>query len=136
MILPRNENIFTEMTILLIDDDEDDQDIFKEAATLVLPDIQFLLAKDGKQALEVLEGCNGNLPDHIFLDVNMPKMDGKEFLKIVKSDPRFQKIPVVIYSTSKHRSELGEFFRLGASNYITKPSEFNLLLTYLRSVLL
>lgn len=136
MTLPRIENIFTGMTILLIDDDEDDQDIFKEAATLVLPDIQFLLAKDGKQALEVLEGCNANLPDHIFLDVNMPKMDGKEFLKIVKSDPRFQKIPVVIYSTSKHRSELGEFFRLGASNYITKPSEFNLLLTYLRSVLL
>lgn len=136
MILPLIGNIFAEMTILLIDDDEDDQDIFKEAATLVMPDIRFLLAKDGHQALEVLEGCSANLPDHIFLDVNMPKMDGKEFLRIVKADPRFQKIPVVIYSTSKHKSELGEFFRMGASNYITKPSEFNLLVSYLRSVLL
>lgn len=124
------------MTILLIDDDEDDQDIFKEAATLVIPDIHFLVAKDGEHALEVLEMSGSSLPDHIFLDVNMPKMDGREFLRIVKADPRFQKIPVVIYSTSKHKSELGEFFRMGASNYITKPSEFNLLLTYLRSVLL
>lgn len=135
MILPAISNIFTEMTILLIDDDEDDQDIFKEAATLVVPDIQFLSAKDGEQALKVLEMSSPTLPDHIFLDVNMPRMDGKEFLRIVKADPRFQKIPVVIYSTSKHASELGEFFRMGASNYITKPSEFNLLLTYLKSVL-
>jgi CheY-like chemotaxis protein len=122
------------MTILLIDDDDDDQDIFKEAASVVVSNVQFLIAKDGEQGLAALES-SPTLPDFIFLDVNMPKMDGKEFLKRVKAHPLFMKIPVVIYSTSNHKSELGEYFRMGASNFITKPSEFNLLVTYLRSVL-
>lgn len=122
------------MTILLIDDDDDDQDIFKEAASVVVPDVQYLMAKDGEQGLAALDSSL-TLPDYIFLDVNMPKMDGKEFLKRVKAHPLFMKIPVIIYSTSNHKSELGEYFRMGASNFITKPSEFNLLVTYLRSVL-
>lgn len=124
------------MTILLVDDDEDDQDIFKEASELVKPDINCLFAKDGEKCLELLETLSP-LPDYIFLDVNMPRMDGKECLRLLKApDSPFQKIPVVIYSTSNHKSELGEYFRLGAANFITKPSEFNLLVTYLKSVLL
>lgn len=122
------------MTVLLVDDDEDDQDIFKEAAELVIPDITCLFAKDGEKCLEQLE-TRSPLPDYIFLDVNMPRMDGKECLKRLKADARFQKIPVIIYSTSNHKSELGEYFRLGASNFLTKPSEFNLLVAYLKSVL-
>jgi CheY-like chemotaxis protein len=120
--------------ILLIDDDPDDQDIFMEAAAMVVPDIQCLVAKDGEQGLVTLESSS-LLPDFIFLDINMPKMDGKEFLKRVKQHPVFMKIPVVIYSTSNHKSELGEYFMMGASNFITKPSEFSLLVTYLKSIL-
>ena len=123
------------MTVLLVDDDEDDQDIFREAALIVNPHLEFLVARDGEDGLSVLEKRTAHLPDFIFLDVNMPRMDGREFLKIVKGDARFSNVPVVIYSTSKHKSELGDYFRLGASNYITKPSEFNLLITYLQSVL-
>lgn len=123
------------MTVLLVDDDEDDQDIFREAALLVNPDIRLLAARDGEDALSVLEQRASELPDFIFLDVNMPRMDGREFLRVVKADARFQNVPVVIYSTSKHKSELGEYFKMGASNYITKPSEFNLLISYLRAVL-
>lgn len=123
------------MTILLIDDDPDDQEIFREAASIVVPDIRCVVARDGEEGVAALEKM-AELPDYIFLDVNMPKMDGKEFLKHVKAHPRFKPVPVIMYSTSKHASELGEYFKLGASNYITKPSEFQLLLTYLRSVLL
>lgn len=122
------------MTILLIDDDEDDHDIFKEAVALVRPDVTFLGARDGEEGLALLETLNP-LPDYIFLDVNMPRMDGKQFLKAAKAHPAFKNIRVVIYSTSNHKTELGEYFSLGASNFITKPSEFNLLLTYLKSVL-
>lgn len=122
------------MTILLIDDDEDDQDIFKEAACLVRPDVQFLSARDGEQALALLETLSSP-PDYIFLDVNMPRMDGKEFLKHMKAKPENKAIPVVIYSTSNHKSEFGEFFGLGAAAFITKPSEYNLLITYLKSLL-
>ena len=123
------------MTILLVDDDEDDLEIFQEAAALVVPGIECLTAKDGGRGLAVLETAQV-LPSYIFLDVNMPKMDGLEFLKFVKENPKFKDIPVVIYSTSKHKSEFGQFFKLGAVHFITKPSEFNLLVTYLRSVLL
>jgi CheY-like chemotaxis protein len=123
------------MTVLLVDDDNDDQDVFKEAITMVVPDVECLIAHNGEQALMQLNAMPV-LPDYIFLDVNMPRMGGKEFLTHIKADGRFQKIPVVIYSTSNHKSELGEYFKLGASNFITKPSEFNLLLTYLRAILL
>lgn len=122
------------MTILLVDDDEDDQDIFKEAVSIVRSDVTCSFANDGEQGLALLETVAAP-PDYIFLDVNMPRMDGKQFLQAIKADPRFQNIPVVVYSTSNHKSELGEYFRLGASNFITKPSEFNLLITYLKSVL-
>ena len=122
------------MTILLVDDDEDDHDVFREAISIVKPDCNFLWARDGTLGLEMLRDKNRR-PDYIFLDINMPKMDGKEFLKNVKSDPMSGKIPVVIYTTSGHKSELGEYFKLGATNFITKPSEFNVLLTYLKSIL-
>ena len=121
------------MTILLVDDDEDDHDIFREAVAIVKPGCEMVFAKDGEQGLAQLN--SGSLPDFIFLDVNMPKMDGKEFLKNVKANPDLRKIPVIIYSTSKHKSALGEYIAMGASNYITKPSEFNLLLSYLKSIL-
>lgn len=121
------------MTILLVDDDEDDHEIFREAVSIVKPDCKMVFAKDGEHGLSQLAA--GTRPDFIFLDVNMPKMDGKEFLKRVKAEPHLQKIPVIIYSTSKHKNALGEYIALGASNYITKPSEFNLLLSYLKSIL-
>lgn len=121
------------MTILLIDDDEDDHDIFREAISIVKPDCQMIFAKDGEQGLSQLAA--GTRPDFIFLDINMPRMDGREFLKQVKAEPHLQKIPVIIYSTSNHKNALGEYIALGASNYITKPSEFNLLLSYLKSIL-
>jgi len=123
------------MTILLVDDDEDDQDIFMEAAAIVIPGIKCLIARDGGNGLSQLETLP-ELPDYIFLDVNMPGMDGREFLKRIKGHPRYKSIPVVIYSTSNHKSELGDYFKMGASNFITKPSEFNLLVTYLKTILL
>ena len=122
------------MVILLVDDDEDDQDIFREAVSVVKPDCEVQIAIDGEHGLNKLQE-GGKLPDYIFLDVNMPKMDGKQFLSQVKSDPLYRNVPVIIYSTSNHASEMGIYFKMGASNFITKPSEFNLLVTYLTSIL-
>lgn len=122
------------MTILLVDDDEDDRDIFREAVSMVRPDCELRIAYDGEHALSKLQEQT-NLPDYIFLDVNMPKMDGREFLLQVKSHPVYNKVPVVIYSTSNHMSEMGKYFTMGATNYITKPSEFSLLVTYLKTIL-
>ncbi|MEO5600453.1 MAG: response regulator [Cyclobacteriaceae bacterium] len=123
------------MTILLVDDDQDDLEIFQEAAAMVVPGITCLTAQDGNKSLALLETLSP-LPKYIFLDVNMPKMDGKEFLQIVKNSPRWKDISIIIYSTSTHKSEFGQFFKLGVSHFITKPSEFNLLVTYLKAILL
>lgn len=122
------------MIILLVDDDEDDQDIFREAVSIVKPGCELRIAHDGEHALTRLEE-QAELPDYIFLDVNMPKMDGREFLAQVKSHPIYQQVPVVIYSTSNHTTEMGKYFKMGATNFITKPSEFNLLVTYLKTIL-
>lgn len=122
------------MIILLVDDDEDDQDIFKEAVSMVKPECELRVACDGEHALTKLQEQT-QLPDYIFLDVNMPKMDGREFLEQVKSHPVYQHVPVVIYSTSNHTTEMGRYFKMGATNYITKPSEFNLLVAYLKTIL-
>lgn len=122
------------MIILLVDDDEDDQDIFREAVSIVKPDCELRVAHDGEHALEKLREQE-QLPDYIFLDVNMPRMDGREFLRQVKAHPKYQKVPVVIYSTSNHTAEVGRYFKMGATNFITKPSEFNLLVTYLKTIL-
>ena len=122
------------MIILLVDDDEDDQDIFREAVSEVRPDCEVRVACDGEHALEKL-GEQPQLPDYIFLDVNMPKMDGREFLAQVKAHPLYQNVPVVIYSTSSHKSEMGTYFKMGATNFLTKPSEFSLLVTYLKTIL-
>lgn len=122
------------MIILLVDDDEDDRDIFREAVSIVKPGCELRVAFDGEHALTALDE-QIQLPDYIFLDVNMPKMDGKEFLEQVKAHPVYHRVPVVIYSTSSHTTEMGRYFKLGATNFITKPSEFNLLVTYLRTIL-
>lgn len=122
------------MTVLLVDDDEDDRDIFQEALAMAKPDCNLIFATNGEDALRVLKSLQ-SLPDIVFLDVNMPLMDGRQLLGILKADPRFSAVPVVVYSTSSHKSELGEFFRMGASNFITKPSEFRLLISYLESIL-
>lgn len=122
------------MIIMLVDDDEDDRDIFREALSIVRPECELRIAHDGEHALTRLQE-ETPLPDYIFLDVNMPKMDGREFLRQVKSHPVFHEVPVVIYSTSSHTTEVGKYFKLGANSFITKPSEFNLLVTYLKSIL-
>ena len=121
------------MTILLVDDDKDDQDIFAEAVSIAKPGCKLLLANDGAHGFSVLQ--QEGKPDYIFLDINMPEINGKEFLQSLKSDPAYSEIPVVIYTTSSHKSELGEYFKMGATNFVTKPSEFNLLVTYLKSIL-
>src|SRR5690242_9174771 len=99
------------MTILLVDDDRDDQDIFREALSLAKPGCQLMVAEEGEEGLRVLEDGSFR-PDYIFLDVNMPKMNGREFLIAVKANPAYSKIPVVMYSTSNQKSELGEYFTL------------------------
>jgi CheY-like chemotaxis protein len=106
------------MTILLVDDDPEDQYIFIEA-TDQLADIAVVTAGNGLEAIELLSG--NLLPDIIFLDLNMPKMDGLDFLR-ANVGARYFNGPIVVLSTSTYRVEMEECLRLGAARVYSKPA--------------
>jgi CheY-like chemotaxis protein len=122
-------------SILLIDDDEDDRALFKEAVSSLDHDLQCWTANDGQQALDVLTYELIVLPDLIFLDLNMPKMSGIEFLTAIKKNRQHKNIPVIIYSTSSNPEDLRKCQELGATDFITKPSDFKELIKTLSMLL-
>ncbi len=78
-------------------------------------------AHDGAELLEVLRVASGNAPDMIFLDVNMPRLDGFEVLAQLKADPRWRNIPVVMVTSTDSQREINRAYELGASSYVVKP---------------
>jgi len=127
------------MTILFIDDDNDDTELFHEAVNYLnnsdfiagrRRDITCLIAKNGGEALDLLSNLE-DLPDCIFLDINMPLMGGTECLKQLKKTPRFSKIPVVMLSTTLRGRDLRDFKAMGAADCIVKPSAFKTLVKVL-----
>jgi DNA-binding response OmpR family regulator len=110
-----------EKICFLIDDDLDDQEIFALALQEVDENFKCLTANSGYEALQKLSFANSVVPDYIFLDLNMPRMNGKECLIEIKKFEKLNKIPVIIYSTSSSQNDIIDAQRLGASNFITKP---------------
>ena len=107
-------------TCLLVDDDEDDKDIFSLALTEANPAIECVMANDGLEALSMLKN-EDFVPDYIFLDLNMPLMTGKECLVEIRKQPRLTKVPVIIFSTSASEKDMQDTKALGASSFINKP---------------
>tara|TARA_R110000744_G_scaffold145866_1_gene258547 strand:- start:1589 stop:1987 length:399 start_codon:yes stop_codon:yes gene_type:complete len=109
--------------IMIIDDDEDDRLFFKEALfSKMLEQTVCIEANDGVDALAKLNKVE-QLPGFIFLDMNMPRMDGRECLKQLKQDEQLKHIPVIMYSTSFSENAINEFHKLGASNCLIKPTD-------------
>jgi CheY-like chemotaxis protein len=117
------ENTKFTRKILLIDDDIDDRKYFAEAVTEIDADIECVTAKDGEQALKLLNDSAFSAPDYIFLDLRMPKINGKQFLVHIKSDERLRHIPVIVYTTSREVQESEEMQQLGAIRFISKPTD-------------
>jgi CheY-like chemotaxis protein len=105
----------------LIDDDEDDRELFQLALEKVDAEIICKTAINGRDALKILEG--NIAPDFIFLDLNMPEMDGRECLKELKLSAKTKDIPVIIFSTSSEPKDIHDTKVLGAVGFITKPSK-------------
>lgn len=111
------------LRFLLIEDDEIERLKFDRVMKKNNFDHFLLEAKNGEEALEILED-NKKLPDLIFLDLNMPKMNGLEFLKILKSNQELKHIPIVILSTSSYFQDLKECYKIGIAGYIIKPLKY------------
>jgi CheY-like chemotaxis protein len=122
------------MIILYAEDDPEDVDVFRDAIKSLDETIGCIFAKDGREALEILENAV-ILPDYIFLDVNMPLLGGKECLTQIKNTKELKNIPVIIYTTSNRQNDIKDFKELGASDYIIKPNSFHQVLNSLSKAL-
>ncbi len=111
-----------EIRLLIVDDDTDDRDLFIEAVKVVDSTIECITARDGQQAIEILKNPEFPLPDYIFLDLRMPRYNGRKCLIEIKKDPGLKDIPVIIYTTSKETEESKELQEMGAVHFITKPT--------------
>lgn len=107
---------------LLVDDDADDRTLFIEAVKEIDQTIECKTANNGERALELLKDTEYSLPDFIFLDIRMPRINGKKCLFEIKKDERLKHIPVIIYTTSKAVEESKELRDMGAFHFISKPS--------------
>ena len=110
---------------LLADDDSDDADLFQEVLSEIDPALTFYRAWDGNEVFEKLESKNLERPDIIFLDINMPGMNGWQCLAKLKNSKEHKDIPVFIYSTSSHKRDAEIALDLSALCFITKPDDFH-----------
>ncbi|MHC5543176.1 response regulator [Singulisphaera rosea] len=120
------------ITILMADDDPDDCEFTSEALkqSRLINDLR--IVRDGEQLLDYLllrgdyeNDPNATRPDLILLDLNMPRMDGRDALRAIKLHPDLKRIPVVILTTSKAEEDIFRSYDLGANSFITKPVSFS-----------
>lgn len=124
--------------VLVVEDNEGDVRLIKEAFSGSNVVNKFSVVSDGEQALDYLnkrgEYEASTRPDLILLDLNLPKVNGFDVLSEVKSNINFQKIPVIIFSSSTSDSDIIRSYELKANSYISKPSDFDEFLTVVRTI--
>ena len=107
--------------LLIVDDDEDDRQLFIESAKEVDETIICVTANDGQEALELLKNKKNTLPDYIFLDLRMPRFSGRKTIEEIKRDADLQHIPVIIYTTSREMEDSDDLKKMGAAHFVSKP---------------
>ena len=115
------------VTILLVEDSPTDAELTRKALTRERPGARIVDARDGVEALAYLRKEPGYEespePDLILLDLNMPRMDGRELLRIVKNDSRLRQIPVVVLTTSSEAEDIRSAYSAGSNAYVVKPHD-------------
>ena len=129
------------MVILMADDDADDRLLAKDALTECHLSGEVHFVEDGEDLLDYLQhrgkytgGTSAPTPSLILLDLNMPKKDGREALREIKSNPDLRKIPVVVLTTSKADTDIAQIYDLGANSFISKPVAFDALVNVMRAL--
>lgn len=113
------------LQIALADDDEDDRQLFLKAMGNLKISTELSLHRDGQHLMDYLYNHIHDLPEVIFLDLNMPVKDGMQCLKEMRNDSRFNDIMIAIYSTSSSEKDIEETFINGANIFINKPNDFS-----------
>ena len=124
--------------LLLVEDSEPDVRLTKEALREAKVRNRLSVVEDGVEALAFLhrEGryADASRPDLILLDLNLPRMDGRQVLDKIKNDTSLKSIPVVILTTSKSEEDVLRAYKLHANCYITKPVDFNRFMEVVQSI--
>lgn len=118
----------------IVDDDIDDQQFLAEALAENDPGCRCFTASNGSEAISYLIDAFIPMPDVIFLDLNMPILNGEQFLVILKQTSSLQHIPVIIYSTTSNKREMEEMKKRGASYFLVKTHSFKALREELASI--
>jgi CheY-like chemotaxis protein len=121
--------------ILLIDDDRDDIELFKEALEEVEPSVSFQHFENAQTAFQKLLTANDDLPSLIFLDINLPVVSGWDFLQQIREVKKLSRIPVIMYTTSSYSKEKEKALRMGAQSFVSKPNDFDALKSLLKEEL-
>lgn len=129
------------VTILLADDDSDDCLFVRDALMESGRNADLRIVEDGEALLDYLyqrgefeDPARSPRPELILLDLNMPRKDGREALKEIKSDSKLRSIPVVVLTTSREEEDIHLTYHLGANSFIVKPDTFDGLLEIVRSL--
>lgn len=114
--------------ILLVEDEDGDQELTRRALLSGNVKKDLYVVRDGEEALDYLyrrgryaESQWFPMPDLILLDLNLPRLDGRQFLARVKADPKLRRIPVVVLTTSQQESDIVQSYEAGANSYVVKP---------------
>lgn len=120
--------------VLLVEDDTIDAMTVQRAFRDLKVDNPLARVQNGEEALEYLNNPHNEKPCVILLDLNMPKMNGTEFLEVVKTDPLLRKIPVIVLTTSNEERDVMESFRRSVAGYIVKPVDYKKFVEAIRTV--
>ncbi|MGK2861628.1 MAG: response regulator [Chitinophagaceae bacterium] len=112
------------ISVLLVDDDREDQVLFAEAIAQLTMPIDLKILNNGIELMQLLHS-DAPFPDMVFLDLQMPMMDGEECLTDIRQEKQFETIPILIYSTGYDVSRIDRLFALGANFFLQKPLSFN-----------
>lgn len=123
-----------QVPILLVEDDEVDVMTMRRALKDLRITNPLHVAGDGEAALELLRGGGVARPCVILLDLNMPRMGGIEFLRVVKADAAFKSIPVIVLTTSREESDRVETFQLSVAGYMIKPADYRQFVEVVRAI--
>ena len=120
--------------ILLAEDDQVDAMTAERAFKEIQVTNPRVIVENGEEALEYLKNTNNEKPGIILLDLNMPRMNGVEFLKIVKKDDELKRIPVIVLTTYKEEQDKVESFNFGVAGYMIKPVDYQKFVEVVRTI--
>ncbi len=120
--------------ILLVEDDSVDAMTVKRSLKELNVANGLVCTTNGEEALQYLENENNTKPGVILLDLNMPKMNGLEFLRVVKDNELLRKIPIVVLTTSKEERDVVESFELSVAGYMVKPVDYKKFVEIIRAI--